>query len=129
MMKTMIAIEVITDGDGDNEISNDDNDDSDSNNKDYVYTRQFFDLMRAKEDRLHPAGPNGVYPSLPKFTLADHKSDLIALCPHKTAQNGPDCSSPKENFCFLSTRGGFEGPNEVRPHNRASDLPQFFLRE
>ena len=33
MMKTMIAIEVINDGNGDTEISNDDNDDSDSNDE------------------------------------------------------------------------------------------------
>ena len=86
MMKTMIAIEVINDGNGDNEISKDDNDDSDSNDKDYVYTRQLFDPIRhPKRDRLHPAGPNGVYPSLPKFTLADHKSDLTAICPHGSA--------------------------------------------
>ena len=85
MMKTMIAIEVITDGNGDNEIRNDDNDDSDSNDNDYVYTRQFFDLINPKRDRLHPARPNGVYPSLPKFTLADHKSDLTALCPQGSA--------------------------------------------
>ena len=86
MMKTMIAIEVINDGNGDNEISKDDNDDSDSNDKDYVYTRQLFDPIRhPKRDRLHPAGPNGVYPSLPKFTLADHKSDLTALCPQGSA--------------------------------------------
>ena len=46
MMKTMIAIEMINDGNGDNEISNDHNDDSDSNDKDYVYARQLFDLLR-----------------------------------------------------------------------------------
>ena len=80
MMKTMIAIEMINDGNGDYEISNDDSDDSDSNDKDYAYTRQLFDPRRhPKRDRLYPAGPNGVYPSLPKFTLADHESDLIAL--------------------------------------------------
>ena len=46
MMKTMITIEVINDGNGDNEISNGDSDDSDSNDYDYVYTRQSFDIIR-----------------------------------------------------------------------------------
>ena len=46
MMKTMIAIEMINDGNGDNEISNDDSDDSDSNDYDYAYTRQSVDLIR-----------------------------------------------------------------------------------
>ena len=34
---------------------------------------------------LAPARPKKVYPSLPKFTLADHKSDLTALCPQGSA--------------------------------------------
>ena len=46
IMKAMIAIEVINDGNGDSEISNDDSDDSDSNDYDYAYTRQSFDLIR-----------------------------------------------------------------------------------
>ena len=99
MMKTIIAIEVINDGNGDNEISNDDNDDSDSNDKDYVYTRQLFDPIRhPKRDRLHPAGPNGVYPSLPKFTLADDNRSCMQFV-----------------------------PREVRPLKVSSDLPQFSL--
>ena len=51
MMRTMTAIQMISDGNGDNEISNDDNDDSDSNDKDYVYTRQSFDLIRGAKER------------------------------------------------------------------------------
>ena len=51
MTKAMIAIEMINDSNGDNEISNDDNDDSDSNDKDYVYTRQLFDLIRGPKGR------------------------------------------------------------------------------
>ena len=46
MMKAMIAIEVINDGNGDNEISNGDSDDSHSNDYDCVYTRQSFDIIR-----------------------------------------------------------------------------------
>ena len=51
MMKTMIAIEMINDGNGDNEISNDDSDGSDSNDKDYVCTRQTFDFIRRPKRR------------------------------------------------------------------------------
>ena len=68
-----------------------------------------------------------VYPSLPKFTLVDDKSVLNALCPHKTAQEGPKRSPVEDYYCFLSTRGGFEGPWEVDRANRTSDLPQFSL--
>ena len=44
-MKTMIAIETTTDGNGDSESRHDDNDVSDSNDKDHVYTRQLSDLI------------------------------------------------------------------------------------
>ena len=64
-----------------------------------------------------------VYPSLPKFTLVDDKSVLNALCPHKTAQEGPKRSPVEDYYCFLSTRGGFEGPSEVDRDNRTSGLP------
>ena len=70
MMRTTTAIQMISDGNGDNEISNDDNDDSDSSDKDRVYTGQSCDIIRGpkKEDRLPPQGRNKftkVYPSLP----------------------------------------------------------------
>ena len=69
MMRTMTAIKMINDGNGDNEISNDDNDDSDSNDKDYAYTRRLFDLIRGpKKIDCTPQGPTEftqVYPSLP----------------------------------------------------------------
>ena len=64
-----------------------------------------------------------VYPSLPKFTLVDDKSVLNALRPHKTAQEGPKRSPVEDYYCFLSTRGGFEGSREVPPRNRTSHLP------
>ena len=51
MMRTMTAIQMISDDNGDNEISNDDNDDSDSNDKDRVYTGQSFDLIRGPTGR------------------------------------------------------------------------------
>ena len=51
MIKTMIAIEMINDGNGNNEISNDDNDGSGSNDNDYVYTRQSCDLIRGPKGR------------------------------------------------------------------------------
>ena len=51
MMRTMTAIQMINNGNGDNEISNDDNDDSDSNDKDRVYTGQSFDLIRGPKGR------------------------------------------------------------------------------
>ena len=64
-----------------------------------------------------------VYPSLPKFTLVDDKSVLSALCPHKTAQEGPKRSPVEDYYCFLSTRGGFEGPREVDRPKVTSGLP------
>ena len=64
-----------------------------------------------------------VYPSLPKFTLVDDKSVLSALCPHKTAQEGPKRSPVEDYYCFLSTRGGFEGPWEVDRCKVTSGLP------
>ena len=98
MMRTMTAIQMISDGNGDNEISNDDNDDSDSNDKDYVHTRQSFDIIRGLKGRwTAPRKAEKVYPSLPKFTLADHKSGLTALCPHRTVQKGPK-RFPVEEF-------------------------------
>ena len=48
MMRTMTAIQMISDGNGDNEIRNDD--DSDSNDKDRVYTGQSFDLITAHRE-------------------------------------------------------------------------------
>ena len=51
MMRTMTAIQMISNGNGDIEISNDDNDDSDSNDKDYVHTRQSFDFRRGPKER------------------------------------------------------------------------------
>ena len=51
MMKAMIAIEVINDGNGDNEIRNGNSDDSDSNDYDYAYTRQSVDLIRVPKER------------------------------------------------------------------------------
>ena len=51
MMKTIIAIEVINDGNGDNEIRHSDRDDSDSNDYDYAYTRQSVDLIRVPKER------------------------------------------------------------------------------
>ena len=68
-------------------------------------------------------GQKKVYPSLPKFTLVDDKSVLNALCPHKTAQEGPKRSPVEDYYCFLSTRGGFEGPREVDRAKVSSDLP------
>ena len=50
-MRTMIAIRMISDGNGDNETSNDDNDDSDSNDREYVYRRQSFDILRGPSER------------------------------------------------------------------------------
>ena len=50
MMGTMTPIQMISVGNDDNETSNDDNDDSDSNDKDYVYTRQSFDLIRGPKE-------------------------------------------------------------------------------
>ena len=98
MMKTMIAIKMINEG------------------SDRVFER-VSDRKNAKN------GPKKVYPSLPKFTLVDDKSVLNALCPHKTAQEGPKRSPVEDYYCFLSTRGGFEGPSETRRHNRSSRLP------
>ena len=51
MMRTMTAIQMISDGNGDNEISNDDNDDSDSNDKDRVYTGQSCHIIRGPKGR------------------------------------------------------------------------------
>ena len=68
-------------------------------------------------------GQKKVYPSLPKFTLVDDKSVLNALRPHKTAQEGPKRSPVEDYYCFLSTRGGFEGPREVRRPKVPSGLP------
>ena len=50
-MRTMIAIKMLNDGNGDNEISNDDNDDRDSDDHDYVDTRQSFDIIRGPKER------------------------------------------------------------------------------
>ena len=73
MMKAMIAIKAITDGNGGNEMSNDDNDDSDSNDKDYVYTRQLFDLIRDPKKidctRQGPTEFTQVYPGRSQIGL------------------------------------------------------------
>ena len=49
-MRTMTAIQMISDGNGDHGISND-NDDSDRNDKDRVYTGQSCDLIRGPKGR------------------------------------------------------------------------------
>ena len=61
--------------------------------------------------------------SLTKFTLVDDKSVLNALRPHKRAQEGPKRSPVEDYYCFLSTRGGFEGPREVPRLRVTSGLP------
>ena len=71
----------------------------------------------------HPQCRKKNYPNLPKFTLADDKSVLHATCPYKTAQKGPERSPVEDYYCFLSTRGGFEGPSETRRDKVTSGLP------
>ena len=51
MMRTMIAIEMISDGNGNGDNSNDDNDDSDSSDHDYAYPRRSFDIIRGPKER------------------------------------------------------------------------------
>ena len=66
MMRTMTAIQMISDGSGDNDISNDDNDDSDSNDKDRVYTGQSCDIIRGPKGRQ--TATCKAEKSLPKLT-------------------------------------------------------------
>ena len=93
MMKTTIAMEMINDGNGDNEISKDDNDDSDSNDTDYVYTRQFFDLIRGPKKidctRQGPTEFTQVYPSLPWPMINRSCMQFVLIRRPKRGQNAP----------------------------------------
>ena len=112
------------DSDKSNEDDTDDNDGNDENddsNKDDKWGQWSSVWTSEREEKCE----NGkkVYPSLPKFTLVDDKSVLNALCPHKTAQEGPKRSPVEDYYCFLSTRGGFEGPSETLCYKVPSGLP------
>ena len=59
----------------------------------------------------------------------DYKLVVGAICHHKRAHGGPDCSPSEDYLRFLSTHDGSGVPSEAVPHSKDSIRPPFQLEE